>query len=66
MRQRRLAPAFVGNLQDRLLAHPVNEKIRFGIGQKGAAELLLFVIVMDEAAQGGFDAAENDGDAGIG
>ena len=51
----------VCHLDDRVLAHAVEQDVGAGIEQDGALELVLPVVVVREAAQARLDAADDDG-----
>ncbi len=51
----------VRNLDDRVLAHAVEQDVGAGVEQDGALELVLPVVVVREAAQARLDAADDDG-----
>lgn len=51
----------VGDLDDRVLAHAVDQQVGTGVEQHGALELVLPVVVVGQAAQARLDAADDDG-----
>ena len=51
----------LGDLDDGVFAHAVREKVRAGVQKDGALHLIGPVVVVAEAAQGRFDAADDDG-----
>ena len=55
-----------GDFDDRVFAHAIREHIGLCVEQDRFADLVAPVVVMGEAAEGGFDAACDDGDAGVG
>ena len=50
----------------RPLAHAVDQQIRLGVKEDGAAHLVVPVVVVGEAAQTGLQSADDDGGAGEG
>jgi len=46
---------------DRRLAHAVHQQVRLGVQEHRAAHLVVPVVVMRQAAQAGFDAAQDQG-----
>ena len=56
----------LGDAAEDVLSHAVGQNVGAAVHQHGAAHLIVPVIVVGEAAQGGFQTAQNDGHVTVG